>query len=474
MSVDNFAPTLTLLEFLREELGRTGTKEGCAEGDCGACTVVIGELDAGKVTYRAINSCIRFLPTLDGKEIVTVENLKAPDGKLHPVQQALVDWHASQCGFCTPGFVMSLFGLYLNEAAPQRDDVVRALSGNLCRCTGYRPIIDAGCRMSGYADPVIWSRAHSRDPNRYEALQAIAANATVSHDGGAGYRAPVSIGEFALLYEAHPQALLLAGGTDIGLWVTKQLRDLPMLIYTGNVAELRNVRESGNALEIGAAVSLTDAYAAIVARYPMLSELADRFGSPPVRNSGTFGGNVANGSPIGDSMPFLLALGATVKLRRGGGEREMPLEDFYLGYQKKALQPGEFVEAVRVPLSPAGRRFASYKISKRFDQDISALCGAYAFDLEDGRIAKARIAYGGMAEVPRRATRTEAALAGQPWSHATMEAALPALALDYAPLSDMRAGAEYRMTVAQNLLLRFFAEHSGKPVPTRVAELEEH
>ncbi|MBI3528464.1 MAG: xanthine dehydrogenase small subunit [Betaproteobacteria bacterium] len=474
VQLDDVAPTMTVLEYLREKLGRTGTKEGCAEGDCGACTVVIGEPAAGKISYRAINSCIRFLPTLDGKEIVTVENLKSADGKLHPVQQAMVDWHASQCGFCTPGFVMSLFGLYLNEAAPQRDDVVRALSGNLCRCTGYRPIIDAGCRMSGYADPASWSRAYARDAKRHEALEAIAATDTVSLDGGAGFRAPVSIDELARLCEAHPQALLLAGGTDIGLWVTKQLRDLPMLIYTGNVAELRSVRETGNAVEIGAAVSLTDAYAAIVARYPMLAELADRFGSPPVRNSGTLGGNVANGSPIGDSMPFLLVLGATVKLRRGGGEREMPLEDFYLGYQKTALQPGEFVEAVRIPLSPAGRRFASYKISKRFDQDISALCGAYAFDLEDGRIAKARIAYGGMAAVPKRAMHTEAALIDQPWSRATMEAALSALALDYAPLTDMRASAEYRMLVAQNLLLRFFAEHSGKPVPTRVAELEEH
>ncbi len=473
MRVDNVAPTVTLLEFLREKLGRTGTKEGCAEGDCGACTVVIGELDAGKVAYRAINSCIRFLPTLDGKEIVTVENLRSADGKLHPAQQAMVDYHASQCGFCTPGFVMSLFGLYLNEPAPKREDVVRALSGNLCRCTGYRPIIDAGCRMNEYADPACWSRAQARDANRYQALQSIAPTGPVALDVGAGYRAPVSIDELARLCESHPQALLLAGGTDIGLWVTKQLRELPMLIYTGNVAELRSVRENANALEIGAAVSLTDAYAAIVARYPMLAELAERFGSPPVRNSGTFGGNVANGSPIGDSMPFLLVLGASVKLRRAGSEREMPLEDFYLGYQKKALQPGEFLEAVRIPLSPPGRRFASYKISKRFDQDISALCGAYAFDVENGRIAAVRIAYGGMAAVPKRAAHTEAALTGQPWSRATLEAALPAIALDYAPMSDMRASAEYRMQVAKNLLLRFIAEHDGKPVPTRVADLEE-
>ena len=474
VKVGDVAPTLTLLEYLRETLGRTGTKEGCAEGDCGACTVVVGEAVAGTISYRAINSCIRFLATLDGKEIITVENLQSAEGKLHPVQQAMVDHHGSQCGFCTPGFVMSLFGLYLNEAAPQREDVVRALSGNLCRCTGYRPIIDAGCRMNDYGDPATWSRAQARDEQHRDALQAIAPAESVALNGGAGYRAPVSINELARLYAANPQALLLAGGTDVGLWVTKQLRDLPLILYTGNVAELRSLREAGNALEIGAAVSLTDAYAAIVARYPMLTELAERFGSPPVRNSGTLGGNVANGSPIGDSMPFMLALGATVKLRRAEVTREMPLEDFYLGYQKKALQPGEFLEAVRIPLSPAARRFASYKISKRFDQDISALCGAYAFDLDNGRITKARIAYGGMAAVPKRALHAEAALTGQPWSRASIEAALPALALDYAPLSDMRASAAYRMQVAQNLLLRFFVEHSGNPVPTRVAELEEH
>ncbi len=474
MNVDDVVPTTTLLEYLRENRGLTGTKEGCAEGDCGACTVVVGEAADGNVRYRAINSCIRFLPTLDGREIVTVENLKTPGGKLHPVQQAMVDHHGSQCGFCTPGFVMSLFGLYLNDADPGRNDVVRALSGNLCRCTGYRPIIDAGCHMNDYPAPDRWNRTTAQSQERAAALAAIAPTDTLALDTGAGYRAPVSIAELAALYEAHPNALLLAGGTDVGLWVTKLLRDLPMMIYTGNVAELKSIDKTDKALEIGAAASLSDAYAAIVARYPALAELADRFGSPPVRNSGTFGGNVANGSPIGDSMPFLLALDATVKLRRGATTREMPLADFYLGYQKKALRPGEFLESVRVPLSPTSRRFACYKISKRFDQDISALCGAFAFDVVDDRIAKVRIAYGGMAATPKRAVHAEAALAGQPWSRGSIEAALAALALDYTPMSDMRASAEYRMTVARNLLLRFFAEHSGSPVPTRVAELEEN
>jgi xanthine dehydrogenase small subunit len=448
------APTTTLLQFLRDRLGRTGTKEGCAEGDCGACTVVVGELTSERIRYRAVNSCIRFLPTLDGKEVVSVESLKAPDGTLHPVQRAMVDCHASQCGFCTPGFVMSLFALYLNQNSAQRSQVVSALTGNLCRCTGYRPIIEAGRRMYDYAPPPVWSREEAQSSARRSALRALERGKSLALD--TGFRSPTSSDELAHLYAAHPDALLLGGGTDVGLWVTKQLRSLPMLIYIGNVVELQVLREADGVLDIGAAVSLTDAYEAIVTRYPMLAEIAERFGSPPVRNAGTLGGNVANGSPIGDSMPFLMVLGATLRLRRGERRRELPLESFYLGYQKKALEPGEFLEAVCVPLPRPGRLFASYKVSKRFDQDISAVCGAFAVDLEGGRVASVRIAFGGMAAIPQRAPLTEAALVGKPWSQQTVLAALPALERDYTPLSDMRASAGYRLLAARNLLRRFF------------------
>ncbi|PWT74761.1 MAG: xanthine dehydrogenase small subunit [Proteobacteria bacterium] len=467
IEIDDCEPTMTLLEYLRERLGRTGTKEGCAEGDCGACTVVLGELAGDAIRYSAINSCIRFLPTVDGKEVVTVESLKRRGGPLHPVQQALVDCHGSQCGFCTPGFVMSLFALYLERAEADRSAVTRALAGNLCRCTGYRPIIDAGCRMHEYPAPDLWSRSEAQSAPRLARLRSIQRSTTLSL---AGFQAPRSADELARLCQANPQAVLLAGGTDVGLWVTKQLRTLPELIYLGDVADLNYVRERRDTLEIGAAASLTNAYAAIVAHYPMLQEVADRFGSPPVRNSGTFCGNVANGSPIGDSMPFMIALGASVLVRYGDFRRELPLEYFYLGYQKKALEPGGFVESVQLPLPRPGHYFATYKVSKRIDQDISAVCGAYAIQVADGRIVAARVAYGGMAAVPQRAQHTEVALIGRSWTRETIQAALPALADDYAPITDMRASREYRQTVAQNLLLRFFLEHQPSPGPVRIPQ----
>jgi xanthine dehydrogenase small subunit len=473
VAVPDPAPTTTLLAYLRQECGSTGTKEGCAEGDCGACTVVIGEPAGGGternggrfITYRAINSCIRFLPTLDGKEIVTVEGLKGPDGKLHPVQQAMVDCDASQCGFCTPGFVMSLFALYLSDAQPARGAVVDALAGNLCRCTGYRPIIEAALRMHGYPEPPLWSQADSQSAARRESLGALQRTGSLSLPG---FAAPRSLDEFAAAYEARPDSLILAGATDIGLWVTKQMRELPPLLYLGEVADLKFIREADGVLQIGAAVPLAEAWDAVVARWPTLAEMANRFASPPIRNSGTLCGNIANGSPIGDSMPALIALGASVELRRGARRRELPLEELYLGYQKKALEAGEFVASVSLPLPRPGQRIASYKISKRIDQDISAVCSAYLLEMKDGRILTARIAHGGMAATPKRATHAEAALVGKSWTLETFQAAAGALASDYSPIGDMRASAAYRLQVAQNLLQRFFHEHSGTQIPTRV------
>ncbi|MBM3346943.1 MAG: xanthine dehydrogenase small subunit, partial [Betaproteobacteria bacterium] len=388
-------PARTLLQHLREDLGRAGTKEGCAEGDCGACTVVVGELCEDRIEYRAVNSCIRFMPTLDGREVVTVESLAAADGSLHPVQQAMVDCHASQCGFCTPGFVMSLFALYLQDAAPSRAAVVDALAGNLCRCTGYRPIVEAGCRARDYPEPRAWSRADAQSPARRATLLRLREQRETQSSPGAelqeGFHAPRSAAELASLYLAHPEALILAGGTDIGLWVTKQMRELPRIIYIGEAADLARVCTTDGELEIGAAVNLEAAYAAIIRRYPTLAELANRFASPPIRNSGTLCGNLANGSPIGDTMPALIALGATLVLRRGDALRTLPLEAFYLGYQKKDLRPGEFVSAVRIPLPAVGatasmRLVASYKVAKRFDQDISAVCAGFAIDVAGGRV----------------------------------------------------------------------------------------
>ncbi|WP_230414037.1 xanthine dehydrogenase small subunit [Collimonas silvisoli] len=470
-SVDKTAPTRTILQHLREDLHCTGSKEGCAEGDCGACTVVIGEQTADGVTLKSVNSCIQFLPTLDGKALYTVEDLKQSNGALHPVQQAMVECHGSQCGFCTPGFVMSLWDLYLKNdgsQAPscastsggaaacqslQRKDIDIALSGNLCRCTGYRPIIDAAHRMGEL--PAVGFDRHALQL----ALQPLQRDETfVYRYDGQTFYAPRTLAQLVAVRAANPSARILAGSTDVGLWVTKQMRDLGDIIYLGQVAELNAMASRDGLLEIGAGVTLNDAYAEICKHYPELSEMWQRFASLPIRNAGTLGGNVANGSPIGDSPPWLIALGAQVVLRGPAGQRVMPLEALYLDYMKKDMQADEFVEAVRLPLPHAGQRFRTYKLAKRFDQDISAVCAAFSITLAGDKIDDIRIAYGGMAATPKRAALTEAAIRGQVWSESVLETAVALMTDDYKPLSDMRASAEYRMKTAQNLLRRFWLE----------------
>jgi xanthine dehydrogenase small subunit len=476
IEVENPDPTRTLLQFLREDLRRIGTKEGCAEGDCGACTVVVVETDGDDDLHvRAINSCIRFLPTLDGKELITVESLRGDDGLLHPVQQAMVDCHGSQCGFCTPGFVMSLFALYKNNASPSRRHIDEALAGNLCRCTGYSPIIKAAQEMyrpAGENERQDWLRMPGATQNaaRASTLRSIERKntLTIEHDGRKFF-APRTVSEMARLFAKYPEAVILAGGTDVGLWVTKLLRDLPVVIYSGNVKELTNVTVSGTHIEIGAAASLTDAMPAILAHYPELEELMLRFASPPIRNAGTLGGNVANGSPIGDSMPALLALDARLVLRHGDEVRELPLNGFYLGYQKTARKPGELLERILIPLPAENSVLRSYKVSKRFDQDITAVCGAYRVQLDGRRVTEARIAYGGLAATPSRAAGAEQVLQGSEWNEQNVQQAMAALESDFEPISDMRASAAYRKLVAQNLLWRFYLETAGATAaPARV------
>jgi xanthine dehydrogenase small subunit len=427
--------------------------------------VVLGELSSRGVTYRAVNSCIRFLPTLDGKELVTVESLQQPAGALHPVQQSMVDHHASQCGFCTPGFVMSLFALYLQRSQAAREQVLDALAGNLCRCTGYRPIIEAGMHQDDYPEPHRWSRADARSARRLETLERLAreraAGASLRYPG---YHAPRSLAELSAALLAHPDAVVLAGGTDVGLWVTKQLRELPQVIFLGDVPELSVIEERAKELWIGAAVTLTDAWPALLRRFPELAEQATRFASPPIRNSATLCGNLANGSPIGDSIPALIALDAQIELRRGASVRRLALENFYLGYQNKALGKGEFMSGVAVPVAAKGRLLASFKVSKRIDQDISCVCATFCVSRDGERVRTARLAYGGMAAIACRARHAECALIAHGWNSAGIEAASAALAADFTPLSDLRAGAAYRLQAAGNLLRRFFLQSQrGRP-----------
>ena len=435
VELTGIAPTTTLLDWLRETRGLTGTKEGCNEGDCGACTVMV--TDGGGA--KALNSCILFLPQLHGKAVRTVEGAAAPDGTLHPVQQAMIEHHGSQCGFCTPGFIMSMATAHRNGASDHDDQ----LAGNLCRCTGYAPIIRAA--EAAAAEPVPdWVQDSA--PVTDAAPQFMPGNSDA----------------LAALYAAHPKATLVAGATDVGLWVTKALRDLDPVIFLAGCEDLKTVEMGESAIRFGAMVDMNRVRETLAPVYPSYAEMIRRYGSVQVRNAATIGGNIANGSPIGDNPPALIALGATLHLRKGDARRGMPIEEFFIDYGKQAREPGEFVEAVSLPLGADALR--CYKLSKRFDQDISAVCGCFNVTVADGMVTEARIAFGGMAGTPKRAAHVEAALVGKPWTKDTVAAALPEFARDFSPLSDMRASADYRLASATGMLTRYFAELSGDAV----------
>lgn len=465
VALRDVAPDRTLLEVLREDLHCTGTKEGCGEGDCGACTVVLGEAVNGQLEYKAINSCIRLAHSVDGLAVWTAEDLANDSGELHPAQEAMVQCHGSQCGFCTPGFVMSLFGMYQNSGGGKSIDRPQAqadLSGNLCRCTGYRPILDAAQQMGSLPLP---AGCGVNEAATVAALQAL--HKKKEKVDGATYLRPTALTTLLQQRAAHPKAQVVAGCTDVGLWVTKMHKRFGLVLDVTAVHELRQVESYPHHIAIGAAVTLTDAYAALVQDRPQLKTFAQRFAGLPVRNSGTLGGNVANGSPIGDSMPLLIALGASVVLMRWDAKlgqiahRELRLEDLYTGYRTNVMRPDELLCWIKVPRPVAGEDMKVYKISKRFDDDISAVCLAIQMTVADGVVMDVSIGAGGVAATPVRARQTEAALRGQPWTPETVKTAVAALRAEFQPISDMRASAAYRHTVLGNLLQRFWLESQG-------------
>ncbi|MCD7060362.1 xanthine dehydrogenase small subunit [Pelagibacterium xiamenense] len=464
VELSDVAPDRTLLDFLRLDRVLRGTKEGCAEGDCGACTVLVGRLGAdGTLAYEGVNACIRFVGSLDGTHVVTVEHLRGADGGLHPVQQAMVDYHGSQCGFCTPGIVMSLYGLWLETPTPSVAEIERALQGNLCRCTGYAPIVRAAQAVSNYGAVVedALNRERAEITARLEALRD--GQRVVVSSARGDLIVPASVDDLASVLEERPEATIVAGATDVGLWVTKFMREIAPVVFIGQLTALQNIDVGSDAITFGAGVSYSQAFKVIAEHVPQLQELWERIGGAQVRNMGTLGGNIANGSPIGDTPPPLIALGATIVLRKGDARREIKLEDFFIAYGKQDRAPGEFVESIRVPRPGADEMFAAYKVTKRRDEDITATLGAFRVRVVEGIVAEVVIAYGGMAGTPMRAKAVEAALVGRPWTMGSIEAVLPVFGEDFTPLTDWRASAEYRMLAGRNLLRRFFLETSGEP-----------
>jgi len=481
--LNHIPPDRTLLEVLREDLGCTGTKEGCGEGDCGACTVVLGEPRNGQVHYSAVNSCIRLAHSVDGMALWTVEDLAedpliqsadvpaprvASTTSLHPAQEAMVQCHGSQCGFCTPGFVMSLFGMYQRHVVPiqaagcaihqpiTREMAQEDLSGNLCRCTGYRPILDAAQQMAALPAVAV------NEPLLLQKLELLA-HAHQAPEADSSYISPTTLPDLLAARTAHPGAQVVAGCTDVGLWVTKQHKQYERILDVTRAAELRQVQRDAHHIAIGAAVSLTEAFAVLKAQWPQLHSFAARFAGLPVRNSGTLGGNVANGSPIGDSMPLLIALRAQVVLASSArGERTLPLEDLYTGYRQNVMAADELLVRIVVPRPGVTEALRAYKISKRFDDDISAVCLVINLDIDAGVVRHASIGAGGVAATPARARQTEAALTGQPWNADTVQRAVQALQAEFNPISDMRASGAYRRTVLASLLQRFWLESQGE------------
>ena len=454
----------TLLDFLRISQRLTGTKEGCAEGDCGACTVLLGRPAAEGLIYEPINACIRFLASCHGCHVVTVEHLQGPDGGLHPIQAAMVENHATQCGFCTPGFVMALYGLWMANPDPSVTEIETALQGNLCRCTGYEPIVKAAQAAGRAGGQAMDMLAAEREAVAAK-LRAMREGRVELSKGAERAIIPADADDLAAVLEAEPKATIVAGATDVGLWVTKFLRDISPAVFIGHL--MKDMSVADGEIRLGAGVTYSEAMPLIRRHLPQAWDYLNRIAGWQVRNMGTIGANIANGSPIGDMPPPLIALGARIVLRKGAARREVALEDFFIDYGKQDRAPGEFVETVIVPIRPDAK-IAAYKVSKRRDSDITAVAAGFCLGVENGIITEARVAFGGMAGIPKRAVAAEAALLGRPFAAASFEAAARAVADDFQPLSDWRASADYRRTVSANLFRRFWLEQSEPELPVRL------
>ena len=456
--IKNPDPNKTILSYVRDDLKKTGTKEGCAEGGCGACTIVLGELQKNKIIYKAINACIAFLPTLNGKQLILVEDLIGNNQKLHPVQEAMVKFHGSQCGFCTPGFTMSLFSMYKNNRSVNKDIVDEALSGNLCRCTGYRPIIDAAKSLNNKIDLDHFKKNQNRTINLLKKIQI---SEVEINNKGKRYFAPKTIINLKKILKKYPNAKILSGGTDLSLEVTKLRKEIKTIVSLNSLENLNFIKKNKNYIEIGATTSLIEFQNFIKKYFTDFYEVLKRYGSLQIRNVGTIAGNIATASPIGDTLPLLLTLEAKVVVQGINKIKTFSLNEFFVSYRKTKLKKGEFIYSIKIPIIKDSI-FKAYKISKRFDDDISSVCGSFIFSIQNNKIKKAVIAYGGMSEIPKRASAIENRLLNSEFSENTFEKAVNLINKDFSPLDDMRASKNYRITVAKNLLLKAFHEIKSK------------